>query len=160
MTILVDTREKRNEHIIKYLDSNNLHWTKETLNVGDYSFMIPADNSLGIVRDMYFNNLFVIERKAGLDELSNNFTKDRDRFQAEFYRGSHRKIVLLVEDATLNDMISHKYRSQLKEKAFIASLFSFQHRFNLNINFIDKVNAGLYIYMSCYYYLNEYLKKA
>jgi ERCC4-type nuclease len=158
MTVLIDSRERENSHIIQYLDKSKVAHKKVTLNVGDYSILLPKNIELGIVRDMYFSDNFIIERKASLDELSNNFCKQREQFKNEFYRGAGAKLILLIEDASLNDMIAHNYRSQLKEKAFISSLFSFQCRFDLNVNFIDKANSGLFIHMSCYYWLAEFLK--
>jgi hypothetical protein len=158
ITILVDTREKENKHVIDYFDKKGISWINKGMKSGDYSFMLPVNNELGITRDIYFDKLFMIERKNSLDELSTNFTKNRDRFIAEFSR-TNAKLTLLIENASFDKMVNHEYRSQLKEKAFIASLFSFQHRFNININFIEKANTGLFIHANCYYFLKEYLNK-
>ena len=55
MVILVDTREKVNTHITDYFDKKNIKYKKKALDYGDYSFMLPANESLGIPRDLYFH---------------------------------------------------------------------------------------------------------
>lgn len=81
--ILIDTREKVNSHITDYFDRKEISYKKKALDYGDYSFMIPANEKLSIPRDLYFNTTCVIERKASLEEISNNLTKERDRFEKE-----------------------------------------------------------------------------
>jgi len=49
--------------------------------------------------------------------------------------------------------------AELNEKAFIASLFSFKYRYDIDIQFIGKENAGKFIYNSFYYYLREGLMR-
>ena len=75
IVILVDTREKVNFHITDYFDRKEIKYKKKALSYGDYSFMISANEKLGILRDLYFTNSCVIERKASLEEISNNLTK-------------------------------------------------------------------------------------
>jgi ERCC4-type nuclease len=158
ITILVDTREKENKHVTDYFDKKGIKWINKGLKSGDYSFMIPVNNELGIIRDIYYSNSLIIERKNSLDELATNFTKNRDRFTAEFSR-TNAKLILLIENASFDKMIAHNYRSQLNEKAFMASLFAFQHRYNINVNFVDTANAGLFIHANCYYFLKEQINK-
>ena len=43
MTILVDTREQKNNHITDYFDRKKINYKRKALNYGDYSFMIPAN---------------------------------------------------------------------------------------------------------------------
>ena len=83
MTILVDTREQKNNHITDYFDRKKINYKRKALNYGDYSFMIPANEKLSIPRDLYFNNSCVIERKGSLEEISGNLTNGRDRFEKE-----------------------------------------------------------------------------
>ena len=72
MVILIDTREKVNDHILKYFDKANIQYKKKALKYGDYSFYIPANESLSICRDEYFDKQIVVERKGSLEELSGN----------------------------------------------------------------------------------------
>lgn len=159
MVVLVDSREKENKHVTDYFDKKGVAWKKATLSVGDYSILLPKNEDLGIIRESSFQGLFAIERKNSLDELSGNFTEGRERFSNEFFRAKDAKLLLLIENGSFDKMINHEYRSQLSEKAFIASLFSFQHRFNLSVNFIEKKNAGMFIHTNCYYFLKECLSK-
>lgn len=56
------------------------------------------------------------------------------------------------------DIINHKYDTQYNENSFIASLFAFAHRYNIDIHFIDKKYSGKFIYEQLKYYVREYLK--
>ena len=42
MVVLVDSREKKNSHIIDYFKKQGISYKSEKLDYGDYSFMIPA----------------------------------------------------------------------------------------------------------------------
>ncbi len=42
MVILVDSREKKNTHILDYFRKQKISFQTEKLEYGDYSFMIPA----------------------------------------------------------------------------------------------------------------------
>ena len=103
--ILVDTREKVNAHITKCFDEYKIPYKKHMLRFGDYSFMIPSNNALNIPRDLYFNHEAIIERKASLEELSGNLTKDRSRFEKELALAPPAK-VLLIENASYAEYAS------------------------------------------------------
>ena len=62
MIILVDTREKVNDHIISSFDKNGISYKKKALEYGDYSFALPKNEALSIPREMYFDKKVVIER--------------------------------------------------------------------------------------------------
>ena len=158
MTILIDTREQENSHITSYLDKQKIPYTSRKLDFGDYSFMLPACPALGIVRDTYFDGDICVERKASLEELSGNLTQDRARFEAELLRANRARFLLMVEDATYADIIGHRYKTQYEPKSFLASLKTYEARFNLRLNFIPLVCAGNFIYHTLYYYLREYLR--
>ena len=70
--------------------------------------MIPANEKLSIPRDLYFNTTCVIERKASLEEISNNLTKERDRFEKELCLAPKTK-VLLIENASYEDIATGNY---------------------------------------------------
>lgn len=42
MIVLIDTREKKNSHILDYFRKQKIAYQVEKLEYGDYSFMIPA----------------------------------------------------------------------------------------------------------------------
>ncbi len=96
MVVLIDTREKRNEHILSYFDKQGITYRKEKLDFGDYTFLLPsAATGQG---DIYFHDSIVIERKASLEELSGNLAQKRQQFEAEFLkaRNAGAKIYLMV----------------------------------------------------------------
>lgn len=74
MIILVDSREKKNGHILEYFNKQGILYRKEKLDFGDYSFMIPASAARA---DLYFHDSIVIERKATLEKLSGNLAQKR-----------------------------------------------------------------------------------
>lgn len=158
MTILVDTREKKNEHILDYLDKKNIQHKKKALDYGDYSFMIPANDSLSIPRDLYFTNKIVIERKGSLEELSGNLTKERDRLEKEFSLAPKTK-VLLLENANYSDIATGNYNTQYNKKSYWASIHSFWFKYNIPIFFMpDNKYSGLFIRGYFEYYLKNYMR--
>lgn len=75
VTVLVDSREQKNEHITFVLKQLGVMLEVRKLDYGDYSFAVEG-------RD--FSHSCVIERKAKIDELYGNFTHDRERIEKEF----------------------------------------------------------------------------
>ena len=158
MVIIVDSREQENSHILNYFDKKKILYKVSKLNYGDYSVMVPKNNEFGIDRDIYLDNQIVIERKNSLDELANNFSKGRERFQNEFLRAKGANILLMIENAKYSDLINHNYRSLFSEKAFLASLKSFEAKYNISTNFIDDDSlSGNFIYYSLYYKVRQVL---
>lgn len=158
LTIIVDTREQQNQHILDYFDKNKVKYIVKKLDAGDYSIKLTANQELGLPRDLYFP--IAVEKKNSVDELAGSF-KDRTRFEAEFIRaaGSGTKIHLLVEDGKGYENILHgNYRSQYDSKALLASLKTFETRYNFQTAFHDKPISGNYIYYTLRYYLYECLK--
>ncbi len=158
LTVLVDTREKRNEHILDYFDRKKILYKKKALDYGDYSFMLPANEKLSIPRDLYFNNQIVVERKASLEEISGNLTKERDRFEKELCLAPKTK-VLLIENANYSDIATGNYNTQYNKKSFWASIHSFWFKYNIPVMFMpDNQYSGLFIRGFFEYYLKNYMK--
>lgn len=122
IVVLCDTREQENKHIIDYFSKKGIKHESMALDVGDYSFYLPENKGLGIVKDLYFNNQIAVERKNGLDELSGNLSQNRERFENEFLRAGTCKMILLVEGGSYEDIINHKYNTSLNEKAILPAL--------------------------------------
>jgi ERCC4-type nuclease len=158
IVILVDTREKVWSHIKLYFKSKKIDFEVYGLNFGDYSFMIPKNEELGILEDIYFNNEIVIERKANAEEISGNLTNDRERFKREFDRGNS-KIRLLIEDTTYSNICDGKYGTDMESNSFVGSLHSIQEEYNAPFFFSDKEHSGQYIYNTFKYYLRNILKQ-
>lgn len=150
MTVIIDTREQVNEHITDFLDKHKVSYISRKMDIGDYSAQLS---------DYTLEKDFVVERKANIDELCGNLTADRDRFEREFLRAKAHgtKVFLVVENASWNDILLHNYRSKLTPKSLMASLLSWQTRFNITIIFADKKNSPLLIYNTLRYALREVL---
>lgn len=90
--VICDTREQKNEHILKEFDRMKVKYTTEkNLPYGDYSF---------IVQDRDFSLSCVIERKANVNEFYSNITSDRDRIENEFKAASalSKEFILIIEN--------------------------------------------------------------
>lgn len=159
VVILCDTRERENQHIKDYLDKHKISHQDTALNTGDYTAMIPADPEMGILRPLHFDRSILIERKGSLEELSGNLTNGRERFKDELTRARAISFHLMIEGGNFDDIISHQYKTQFNNKAFIASLLSLQSQHDFNLMFIEKENAGLYIFQLLYYHVRNILAK-
>lgn len=81
--IICDTREQRNEHVLKYFDRHRIPYRIETVKTGDYI----SDENPGIS----------IDRKQSLGELSRNLlSHDRGRFYREIRRAREAGIHLFI----------------------------------------------------------------
>lgn len=152
MIIVCDTREQENGHVTGYFDKRKVAHTSRKLDTGDYSAMIGA---------MTLEHEVVVERKASLDELCGNVTVDRQRLADEFTRAKADglKVFLLIENASWSDIFLHNYRSKLEPKSLIATLLSWQIRFNITVVFCKPGESGQIIHGILYYAAREALKK-
>ena len=128
--IIVDTREKVNEHIVNKFIENNIDYKSEKLKVGDYA-IVDAD---GTTVDV------VIERKASLDELLQNLI-DRNSLDEESQCNRlHRelikaealgmRVILLLENSNwYSDILKHNYRSKVKPAAAKGLIVSLQAKY-------------------------------
>ncbi len=153
ITILIDTREQKNEHIISYLKENNIPYKLEKLETADYTFILPKYPQLGLDRK------FIVEKKNSLDEIVGNFTKDRERFTREFERVGDCKIHLVIENATWKRLLNGTYRSQMPAKSFMASLLTFSIRYCCPVWFVGVDESPVLIYNILKYELLEHLKE-
>lgn len=97
----------------------------------------------------------MIERKNSLDELAGNFTQYRTRFKEEMATFTGKKY-LLIENSTYENIVKGNYRSEYMPKSYLASLHTFNHRYNLEIMFMPCKNmSGLWIYSTFMYWLRE-----
>lgn len=161
ITIVVDTREQANLHITDYFDKCDILYIERALKFADYSFICPAMPEIGLIEPASFEQRIVIERKSGLIELSGCLAQSRERFERELEKArvAGTKLILLVENGNYEKILKHEYRTDLNEKSYIASLFSFQARYNVEIQFIPSKMAGWFIYNTFRYFLREELKQ-
>ena len=150
LKIIADSREQVNNHITEYWDRKNVPYFTRKLDVGDYSAQLG---------DYTLENDIAVERKRNLDEICGNLTQDRLRFEREFFRAKANgtKVFLLIEDASWQDIYLHNYRSRLSPKSLMASLMSWQVRFNITVWFCEKENTARLIHQILYYAAREQL---
>ena len=157
--IIIDTREKEIDHIIKAFEKNNVKYERRALPIGDYIVEGPSG---------YVPNV-TIERKASIDELIGNLldtaTKDENgnnRFTRELIRAkrANKKFILLIEDEKFYiNMLTGNYRSKVNPRAAKGMIMSLQAKYsNLSIMPIEKKLVGSYIHSVLYYALREDLK--
>ena len=158
MVILSDTSEKENDHVTRYFDAMKIAWKKQKLDYGDYSFMLPQNEELGILRDLYFDKKIMVERKANLDEFAGNVTKERDRIKKELTLSPPNKI-LIIENASYADMVNGNYRSSYSAKSYFGTVHSWWHEFHIPFVFMEDRNlTGLFIIGYFQYFLRNLLK--
>ncbi len=158
LTIIIDTREKVNAHILEYFKSKKIPHVIRSLKTGDYSAFIPKNEELGITRDIHLSAC--LERKRNIDELVGNLSKDkRTAFENELIRASRQPFVLLVEDEQgYEKILRGDYRSQYEPKALLGSLKTFEARYNFSMVFLNQAYSGNYIYYHFYYLTREWLR--
>ena len=155
MQILIDTREKKNAHIVTSLEGRKCPFSAHKLDYGDYTCTYDSGENKAVS----IENVVVVERKANLDELAGNITKGRERFEREFLRAKEAgaKVFLMIESGNYDAIQEHRYRSQLPPKSFLNTLFSWQQKYNITISFVSKQFAGDYIYATLFMALKNYL---
>lgn len=163
LEILVDTREQPGRSFNKRVEAFG-NWKRYKLDFGDYSGAYTDLNGNWISLE----NEIVIERKMDLNELASCFTKGRERFQHEFERATDKKAVvyLFIERDTWKDAYSgtygssEKYRSRLNPKSLVASLNSWENRYEIKTRFVPAELTGKMIKDVIFYHLkNKLLEK-
>lgn len=133
-------------------------YERRKLEYGDYTynFTLPDGRRLFGEEDKIIPAV-VIERKSCLEELSGNLTekqqekhkmlKVRNRFEAELQlaRQNNASVYLLIEGASLSNVMNHHYDTRLNEKAFFHTLTAFMARYDLKLIFCDPNESGTVI---------------
>ncbi|HEQ3529243.1 TPA: ERCC4 domain-containing protein [Bacillus cereus] len=158
LTIVIDTRENVNGHILDYLHQKDILIRNQKLDTGDYGCMIPKNEELGIPRDIYLDSR--VERKAHMDEITGNLQKDtQTAFENELIRSKDIPFTLIVEDLYgYEKMLQGKYRSKYNPLALLGRLNTFKAKYNFEIVYIDKKFTGNWMYHHFYYQAKHYLR--
>ncbi len=163
LTIIIDTREKDNENIKKWLEKSKVNFKVQKLDHGDYSCMIPKESLKGIERDIYLDRRIVIEKKANIDEIAGNFSKaDTPRLKSEFaHLEKHEtRVYLFVEDNLFDKHIRNgKYRSQYDPKTLYARIKSLEAEYNTVVRPVHEDYMASEIYNTLYYFTRNLLNK-
>lgn len=140
MTVWIDTREQPTERARKRYETLGVPHERRKLDFGDYTaaFTLP-DGSL-----FSLENIAVVERKMGYDELCACFTHERGRFEREFERAktAGARTYLLVENSTWEMAYAGKYRSKMQPQALVASMLAWLARYDCRIILCREETSG------------------
>lgn len=158
ITILIDSREQKNKPIIDWLDRKKKPYQQKKLDFGDYSFLIGKNESLGIMRDLDFSKLIVLERKQNIDEFVSNLVSDRTRIEREFAL-CPAKIELIIENCQYKDIRDGNYRSKYSVESLLGTLHTWKYRYDFNFILLQNPDDfPLYMYKSFEGFLKNYIK--
>lgn len=164
LTVLYDTREKKNQHILEALEGMGVPFEEQKLDYGDYSFRWD-------VKD--FRQTCVIERKANVDELYGNLTYGRDTFEKEIAAASvlSGSFTLLLENCE-NEADLKAYRvpdwrmnaspqrkvQDIGRKCYPA-IRSWEQRYHFHVRYVpDKERTAAEMLEVFYWYWHGYKK--
>lgn len=130
-----DTREKTNEHILKYFDRHTIQYKVEKVDTGDY---MNTENPL--VR---------VERKKSLGELAHNLlSPDKSRFYREVRRAREQgiQLVILCEHGGIKNLDDvKKWRNpygKVTGKTLADAIFKLYIGYHIEVFFCDKRSTG------------------
>jgi ERCC4-type nuclease len=141
--IIVDTREQETKEFEVRIKSMNAPIIRKKLEFGDYSAVCTAPNG----QKISFEKKISIERKMSIEELCNCFCNGRERFEAEFERAKavKAKMYLLIENASWEKIHKGEYKSRMTSEALIASLETWEARYNCPLIFCSSSLSGIII---------------
>lgn len=119
---------------MEYLQPN----VRETLNAGDYTAKTLLPDGT------WFYVPVAVERKMSLTEIAGNFTRERERFRAEFNRAREHgiRLYILIENASWEAAYAGAYRSQMKPQSLIASLLTWSARYGCAVLMCERSDTG------------------
>ena len=136
MKLTVDSREKKNSHILAWFDKHGIEYEVKKLDVGDY--MIDGNDTISI------------DRKASIDELSTNLLNraDHARFWREVRRAKDTgiKLIILIESNKYTDIPSlidwkSKY-SGVNGRSLIDAIYRAHISYGVEFIFCSKRSTG------------------
>jgi ERCC4-type nuclease len=161
-SVIVDTREQDTPKAADRYRAFGVPYERATLYYGDYcaQVVLPDGDKLHDT-SRTIRAACAVERKMSLDELAMCFTRERSRFKREFERAAEcgAKVYLLVENATWEGIIGHRYRSRFRPEAFIASLTAWMVRYNMTPVFCKADSSGRVIKEILYRDMKERMEK-
>lgn len=137
MKIIVDTREQKNSHILKYFALHDVDFEEKKLDVADYK--IDGKDSIAV------------DRKQNLDELARNLMNraDHSRFWKEVRRArdSGIKLIILCEHGgqikSVPDVASwHSKYSPVSGRALMEEIYRVHISYGVEFLFCQKRSTG------------------
>lgn len=133
--VIVDTREKKNEHILNYFKRHGVDYECRALDVGDY---------------MIDGGAISVDTKRSVDELAANMLNrsDHARFMREVQRAraSGIKLIVLLETSKYKDIPSlAQWRSKysgISGRALMDAVYRCHIAYGVEFLFCPKVSTG------------------
>lgn len=152
MVVLVDSREQPTMRAKRRIAQIGVETERVKLDFGDYSARCPL---------LDLRDKVVIERKMDLNELSGCFCQQRDRFVREFQRAADAgaRTYLLIENASIDDVYRHAYKTQMSPEAMAASIWAWCARYDCKLVFCSASNSGKVIHDILYREMKERLEQ-
>lgn len=160
-SVICDTREQDTPKARKRFKALGVPVERATMNYGDYCGNVILDGKPLHITSSTISAPTVIERKMSLDELAGNFGRGRKRFQREFERAREAgaRVYLLVENASWEAILNHRYKSRLHPNAFMASLVAWAVRYGAVPVFCKEASSGRVIREILYRDMKERLER-
>ena len=135
MIIIVDTREKRNEHILRYFDRHGIEYRIEKLEIGDY---------------MLDGGTISVDTKRSVDELASNMLNRNDhaRFLREAKRAADSgiKLIVLLETSkykTIPDLREWRSKySGISGRSLMDAIYKTHIAYGVEFLFCPKISTG------------------
>lgn len=134
--ILVDSREKANDHILYYFGKRGIQWDRKALKTGDY--MLEGQPNLAV------------ERKKDFQELAHNLlSPDRLRFYNEIRRARSEgiKLIILCEHGkgvnSIEDVKKWVPRyGRVSGRSLAEAIFRLEIAYGVPVLYCDKRSTG------------------
>ena len=131
-----DSREKKNEHILRYFDRHGIEYEIRKLDVGDY--MLEGNDTISV------------DRKASVDELASNMLNraDHARFLREAKRAADSgiKLIVLLETSKYKSIPDlREWRSKysgITGRALMDAIYKTHISYGVEFMFAPKVSTG------------------
>lgn len=137
MTIICDSREKKNQHILNFFDENGINYKVKKMDIADYQ--IEGIDGL------------VIDRKQNLEEVATNLMNrdDKSRFWREVRRAnaSKTKMIVLCEHSrnikSIQDVSNwHSKFSPVSGRNLMNEIYRVHISYGIEFLFCDKKNTA------------------
>lgn len=160
--VIVDSREQNTPRAKERYAALGTPVERATLNYGDYcgNITLPSQKALYELTER-ISPACVIERKMDLDELASCFTRGRERFEREFERAitANAKVYMLIENASLEAIMNHRYRSKFNSEAFLASIIAWTARYDITPIMCKAETSGKIIHEILFRDMKERLER-
>ena len=131
-----DSRERKNEHILRYFDRHGIDYEIRKLDVGDY--MLEGNDTISV------------DRKASVDELASNMLNRNDhaRFLREAKRAADSgiKLIVLLETSKYKSIPDlREWRSKysgISGRSLMDAIYKTHISYGVEFMFAPKVSTG------------------